>query len=383
MTGAGCLPEILARAEARRGALTEAELAFLLRLERENEIGMLCDAAYRVKLREVGKTVHLRGLIELGNRCVKNCLYCGIRRDNTRENRFTLTMDEVLAGAEQILAFGYGSLVLQAGERTDVRWTDFITEAVRKIRELDHGALGITLSLGEQSEEIYRQWFEAGAHRYLLRIESSSPELYATLHPADVLHRFAPRLEALRALRRIGYQVGTGVMSGLPGQTAEDLARDLIFFRDLDIDMIGMGPYLPHHATPLGQKVLAEGSFDPARQLSIGLKMIAAARLLLHDVNIASTTALQALAPDGRERGLLAGANVMMPNVTAAGYRANYQLYDNKPGCDENAEESRAALERSVAAIGETVEYGAWGDSPHFRHRHDAKSVTTQSQEVR
>ena len=370
MTGTERLREILARAEARRGVLSEAELAFLLRLETPEELRMLFDAAYRVKLREVGNKVHLRGLIELGNRCVKNCLYCGIRRDNTRENRFTLTMDEVLAGAEQILAFGYGSLVLQAGERTDAGWVDFITEAVTKIKALGHGALGITLSLGEQTEEVYRCWFEAGAHRYLLRIESSSPELYAKLHPADALHAFAPRLEALHALRRAGYQVGTGVMSGLPGQTAEELARDLLFFRDLDIDMIGMGPYLPHHATPLGKMVLAEGSYDPARQLAIGLKMIAAARLLLHDVNIASTTALQALAPDGRERGLLAGANVMMPNVTATAYRSDYQLYDNKPGCDENAEASRAALERSVAAVGETVEYGTWGDSPHFRNRH-------------
>lgn len=370
MTDTGRLREILAKGEACRGALTEAELAFLLRLDAPEALRMLFDAAYRVKLREVGKTVHLRGLIELGNRCVKNCLYCGIRRDNTRENRFTLTMDEVLAGAEKILAFGYGSLVLQAGERTDAAWADFITEAVTKIKALDHGALGITLSLGEQTEAVYRRWFEAGAHRYLLRIESSTPELYARLHPDDGLHRFAPRLEALHALRRAGYQVGTGVMSGLPGQTAEDLARDLLFFRDLDIDMIGMGPYLPHHATPLGKMVLEEGSYDPVRQLAIGLKMIAAARLLLHDVNIASTTALQALAPDGRERGLLAGANVMMPNVTATDYRSDYQLYDNKPGCDENAEESRAALERSVAAVGESVEYGAWGDSPHFRNRH-------------
>lgn len=369
MTDTGRLHEILTKAEIERGILTAEELAFLLRLDREEDMAALFEAACRVKVREVGDAVRLRGLIELGNRCVKNCFYCGIRRDNTRENRFTLTMDEVLAGAAKILDFGYGSLVLQAGERTDGAWTDFITEAVREIKKLGSGALGITLSLGEQSEAVYRRWFEAGAHRYLLRIESSSPELYAELHPDDGLHRFAPRLEALHALRRAGYQVGTGVMSGLPGQTAEDLARDLLFFRDFDIDMIGMGPYLPHHATPLGQKVLAAGGYDPARQLAVGLKMIAAARLLLHDVNIASTTALQALAPDGRERGLLAGANVVMPNVTATVYRSNYQLYDNKPGCDENAEESRAALERSVAAIGGRVEYGDWGDSPHFAKR--------------
>ena len=364
------LREILERAAEDRAKLAWDDMRFLLELHDPEDLAQLYDAAYAVKLRYVGKTVWLRGLVEIGNICAKNCCYCGIRRDNTAECRFSLSKEEILEGARKCLAFGYGSMVLQAGERADASWIDFIADAVAAIKTLDHGSLGITLSLGEQSEATYRRWFDAGAHRYLLRIEASNPALYARLHPADGHHEFAARKAALDALRRVGYQVGTGVMSGLPGQTAADLAGDIEFFRSLDVDMIGMGPYLPHHATPLGREVLARpGWFVPERQLEIGLKMIAVTRLALRNVNIASTTALQALAPDGRERGLLAGANVVMPNVTATAYRPNYQLYDGKPGCDENAETSRAALERAVAAIGETIGYRGWGDSPHARER--------------
>ena len=308
--------EILDKALAERDRLTPEEVEYLLELHAPEALEALFAAAYAMKIRHVGKIVRLRGLIEIGNICTKNCFYCGIRRDNTAECRFVLTRDEILEAARKILDFGYGSVVLQAGERNDRPWVDFITEVVAAIKALDGGALGITLSLGEQEEAVYRRWFEAGAHRYLLRIESSNPALYARFHPADGKHEFASRLEALEALRRVGYQLGTGVMSGLPGQSAADLAGDIEFFRQIDADMIGMGPYLPHHATPLGQTVLEAGGCDPARQLEIGLKMIAVTRLALRDVNIASTTALQALAPDGRERGLLAGANVVMPNVT-------------------------------------------------------------------
>lgn len=361
--------EILDKALAERDRLAPEEMEFLLELHTPEALEALFAAAYAMKIRHVGKIVRLRGLIEIGNICAKNCFYCGIRRDNTAECRFVLTRDEILEAARKILDFGYGSVVLQAGERNDRPWVDFITEVVAAIKALGDGALGITLSLGEQEAAVYRRWFEAGAHRYLLRIESSSPVLYARLHPADGKHEFESRLNALESLRRVGYQLGTGVMSGLPGQSAADLAGDIEFFRQIDADMIGMGPYLPHHATPLGRAVLETGGIDPARQLEIGLKMIAVTRLALRDVNIASTTALQALAPDGRERGLLAGANVVMPNVTATAYRANYQLYDGKPGCDENAETSRLALERAVAAIGETVGIREWGDSPHARQR--------------
>jgi biotin synthase len=212
------------------------------------------------------------------------------------------------------------------------------------------GELGITLSLGEQTEDVYRAWFDAGAHRYLLRVETTNRELYRALHP--VTHDFDARIECLQRLRRVGYQVGTGVMIGLPGQTTEDLANDIAFFRDHDIDMIGMGPYVLHSDTPLADVL---DSIDPETQLELGLKMIAVTRLVLRDVNIAATTALQALNPVGREMGLQAGANIIMPNLTDTQYRESYQLYEGKPCMDEDSSMCRGCLQRRVAGIGETI----------------------------
>jgi len=357
--------EILARAVAGE-ELGPGDLAFLLSLEAPADLEALYRAAYQVKLKYIDNKVRLRGLIEISNICRKNCLYCGIRCGNRKVERFEMSMPEIMDAARHAAEFRYGSVVLQAGERTDPRWIDFVEEAVRGIKSIDGGRLGITLSLGEQSAETYRRWFAAGAHRYLLRIESSDSGLYAKLHPAD--HRYDERVEALRLLRETGYQVGTGVMIGLPGQTVENLVHDLEFFKRLDVDMIGMGPYLVHHDTPLGQQFPECGS-DTARQLERGLAMIAVTRLYLRNVNIASTTALQALAPDGRELGLLAGANVIMPNIGDLAYRKGYLLYDNKPGTDENAETARGKLERAIASIGEEIAYDEWGDSLHFAAR--------------
>ena len=353
------LREVVAGARPDRAGLRR-----MLELEKPAELAELYRAAYQVKLAEVGNQVRLRGLIEISNYCTKNCYYCGIRRDNRAVHRFALTLPEIRAAATHAWEFGYGSVVLQSGERSDPEFVDYIEQAVRELKELSRGELGITLSCGEQSAATYRRWFAAGAHRYLLRIESSTLELYRALHPAD--HDYAERRACLGRLREAGFQVGTGVMIGLPGQTVDHLVNDLEFFRELDIDMIGMGPYLPHSETPLGRAV---HDFDPERQLTLGLKMIAAARLSLRDVNIAATTALQTLAPDGRERGLLAGANVIMPNVGEVEHRPDYLLYDHKPGLDENAAESRERLEQSLLAIGEQLAPGEWGDSPHFARR--------------
>ena len=224
----------------------------------------------------------------------------------------------------------------------------------------------MTLSLGEQTEEVFRRWREAGAHRYLLRIEESNPRLYAQLHPAG--HDFARRSACLDLLRKLDYQVGSGVMIGLPGQTAEDLANDILFFAEKDLDMIGMGPWLPHPETPMGKDFADTPEFRK-KQLDLGLRMIAVTRLYLHNVNIAATTALQTLAPDGRERGLLAGANVIMPNVTDTQYRANYQLYTGKPSLDENSDETRQKLQDSIRAIGEEIIWDQRGDSPRYFQR--------------
>ena len=190
------------------------------------------------------------------------------------------------------------------------------------------------------------------------------PELYARLHPAD--HSFERRAECLRVLKRLGYQTGSGVMIGLPGQTLDDLAHDVEFYHAFDLDMIGMGPYLPHADTPMGRGIKLTDAYAAA-QLKLGLKMIAVTRLYLHDVNIAATTALQALDDRGREQGILAGANVLMPNVTDTEYRRSYQLYENKPCLDENSAKCRNCLNWRVLAIGETVGWGHRGDPPHYK----------------
>ena len=278
-------------------------------------------------------------------------------------------VEEIVESAVWAYRAAYGSLVLQSGERTGAAFVSFVEDVLQEIGRRTGGELGITLSLGEQPESVYRRWFEAGAHRYLLRIETTRPELYRQLHPAD--HRFEERLDCLRRLRRTGYQVGTGVMIGLPGQAVTDLADDVLFFRERDIDMIGMGPYIPHADTPLSGE---RERFRADRQFLLGLKMIAVTRLVLRDVNIAATTALQALHPEGREQGLLAGANIVMPNVTATKYRDGYRLYDDKPCLDENSSMCKACLRGRIEAIGERIGFGLRGDSPHFFRRQARRS---------
>jgi len=313
-------------------------------------------------VRFVGPKVYFRGIIEFSNRCVKDCYYCGIRKSNQNLHRFEMGEAEILECAMAAQAMDYGSIVLQSGERQDEPYIRFIEEILHKIKAATAGKLGITLSLGEQTAETYERWFKAGAHRYLLRIETSDPELYKRLHPAD--HLFEVRRECLRTLRKTGYQVGTGVMIGFPFQTHEDLINDILFFKQEDIDMIGMGPYVPHKDTPL-----VSPNHDPSENFRLGLVMIALTRLVLKDVNIAAATALQTLDPSGREKGVQAGANIIMPNITPTDYRKYYQLYDNKPCLDENARQCKSCLEHRIRAAGAEVGYGEWGDSRHFGER--------------
>ena len=354
---------LLEKAKSSPRALDREELTSLL-LHAEPEA--LFRAAYEVKLRTIGKRVSLRGLIEMGNLCSKDCLYCGIRKSNRNTARFQLDEDSVVRMAEWAYNARYGSIAIQSGEIESEAHTALIERILLRIRDLSGGKLGVTLSLGEQTEEVFRRWREAGAHRYLLRIEESNPRLYAQLHPAG--HDFTRRSGCLDLLRKLDYQVGSGVMIGLPGQTEEDLANDILFFAEKDLDMIGMGPWLPHPETPMGKDFADTPEFRK-KQLDLGLQMIAVTRLYLHNVNIAATTALQTLAPDGRERGLLAGANVIMPNVTDTQYRANYQLYTGKPSLDENSDETRQKLQASIRAIGEEIIWDQWGDSPRYFQR--------------
>ena len=363
MSDVEVIGDLLARAAERPRALARPELAALLSVEDEAGIQSLFDAAYALKVKCCGKRVAMRGIVEAGNVCAKDCYYCGIRRSNGNLRRYQLSADDIVRLAELDAKQDYASLVIQSGEIESEAHTRFIEDVLLRIAPLD---LGVTLSLGEQTEETYRRWREAGAARYLLRIETSNPELYATLHPAG--HSWERRVECLRALRRCGYQVGTGVMCGLPGQTYDDLARDIEFFAEMDVDMIGMGPYIPHADTPLGKDAPWTPELRKER-LELGLRMIAATRLHLHDVNIAAATALQALAPDGRERGIRAGANVIMPNITDTKYRRSYQLYAGKPCLNEDSTLCRGCLERRIAAIGETILWNRRGDSPHWGRR--------------
>lgn len=345
--------------------LSRDEIAQLLAVKDDSEFRELMERAYEVKLKYVGNKVFFRGIIELSNICRKDCFYCGLRKSSHSQKRYMMPREEIVESALWAYENRYGSIVLQSGERNDAEFISFIEETLREIKEKTDGKLGITISLGEQSEDTYRRWFDAGAHRYLLRIEESNRELYKTIHPDDPLHDYDARLNCIRTLQKVGFQTGTGVMIGLPGQTLLDLADDILFFKSLDVDMIGMGPYIVCDGTPLASKI---PDFEAIKneQFLLGLKMIAVTRIVLKDVNIASTTALQALQDDGRELGLKAGGNVIMPNITPLKYRHDYQLYEDKPCLDENAEISRDNLERRIRSIGEEIAYGEWGDPHHF-----------------
>ena len=321
----------------------------------------LREEAYRVKVDTIGPEVYLRGLIEISNICVKDCLYCGIRRDISCP-RYELSEEEVLSAARTAAGRRFGSVVIQGGERTDAAFIRKITRLLKAIKEIETGddpPLGITLSLGEQSREVYEEWFDAGAHRYLLRIEASNPDLYRKIHPED--HSYDRRLQALYDLKEIGYQAGTGAMIGMPFQTAEDLADDLLFYRQFDAPMVGMGPYNPHPQTPL--TLLGAPYPSAERRFALGLKMIALLRLLMPDINIAAATALEVLDPRGREKGLLSGANVFMPNVTPQEQLVKYNLYDRKTSLPDGP----AALEHGLSDSRIVIGYGRWGDSKHFR----------------
>ena len=349
-----------------RGGYGREELIRLLGARNPGEVEAIRRAARGALRRDIGDAVSFRGLVEFSNRCACDCSYCGIRAGNAELPRYAMTKDEILAAARLCVEAGYGSIVLQSGERRDAAFVDFVEDTVREIKRTTRtpslpAGLGITLSVGEQTAETYRRFRDAGAHRYLLRIETSHRELFARLHPAG--QSFDARLACLRQLRALGYQVGTGVMIGLPGQTVAMLADDVAFFREMDVDMIGMGPYLVHEHTPLA------GGWEPLAAFDQALLMIAVCRLVLRGANIAAATALQAVKPEGRERGLEFGANVVMPNLTPRDYRGRYRLYAGKPCVDERPEACRACLAGRVRRLGRSVVTDAWGDAPRAAAR--------------
>lgn len=315
----------------------------------------------------IGNKVYFRGLIEFSNNCAKDCLYCGIRKSNQNVVRYDVSDSEILDACRFAWENRFGSVVLQSGEISSPAFVKRVEHLLKEIKKLSNNELGITLSCGEQSRDTYLRWFESGAHRFLLRIEATNRDLYRKIHPNNDFHSFDRRIEALYLLRETGYQVGTGVMIGLPYQTYEDLAGDLLFFKQLDIDMCGMGPYIEHEDTPLYEYrhilMPREERFD------LALRMIAVLRLLMPDINIAAATALQAIDPAGREKAIAIGANIIMPNLTPTAYRKEYQLYEDKPCLDEDAELCRNCLEARIHLAGSEIGYNQWGDSKHFSNR--------------
>lgn len=344
--------------------LEKQDLITMLNAEGVDKV-LLFKKSREITNNTIGNKVHLRGLIEYSNVCIKDCLYCGIRKSNKKQDRYTILDKEVLECAIYALEHKYASIVIQAGERTDNAFTSKITSLLKEIDKISKGKLGITLSLGEQSIDTYKAWFDAGAHRYLLRIESSTKQLYNAIHPNNELHNFENRMASLHNIRKAGFQLGTGVMIGLPQQSIENLADDLLFLQALDVDMVGMGPYIEHSETPLfeARNLLR----TKQARLDLAFKMIATLRILMKDINIAAATALQAIDSLGREKAIKYGANILMPNITPGNFRNNYKLYEDKPCTDESYADCNTCIDVRLNMIGSSVGYNEWGDSKHFK----------------
>jgi len=335
---------------SKEESLNKGDLVTLLALNNEEEVEILYKKADIVRQRYVGDEVHLRGLIEFSNICRKNCCYCGIRSANSEIKRYRMPIDEIIQTAKLAEGFGYRTVVLQSGE--DPFYTlNILVDLIRKIKQETN--MAVTLSIGERSKEEYQQMYEAGADRFLLRFETSNPTLYHSLHPDS---DFEQRMKILVWLKDIGYQVGSGIMIGLPGQTLEDLAMDILKFKELDLDMIGVGPYISHPDTPLAGSV--NGTAD------MTLKMIALTRIVTRNTHIPATTALATLRPeDGREKALQSGANVVMPNVTPLKYRELYELYPAKICIHEAAEQCHSCIRQRISKVGRSISTD-YGHSP-------------------
>lgn len=288
----------------------------------------------------VGDEVHLRGLIEFSNICKRQCKYCGLRCEDKFIDRYRISKENIISYAEHAVNMGYKTIVLQSGE-DEYYNTDLMCEIIEGIKKL---GVALTLSIGEKTYEEYKAFKEAGADRYLIRIETTDKTLYNQMHPNM---DFDNRVRCLEDLGRLGYEVGTGCLVGLPNQTIESLADDILFFKEINADMVGIGPFIPHPHTPL--KDSATGSF------TLALKVMALTRILLKDINIPATTAMETLNPNGRIIALQSGANVVMPNVTTTEYRAKYEIYPNKICINENPDKCKGCISAKIQSIGRTV----------------------------
>lgn len=311
---------------------------------RTPELGdYLFEKARRIREKHYGNDVYLRGLIEFTNYCKNDCLYCGIRRSNRNASRYRLTKEEILSCCEEGYGLGFRTFVLQGGE--DGYYSDgMLTDIIREIKAL-YPDCALTLSIGERSRESYRTFFDAGADRYLLRHETADPAHYGRLHPPSL--SLETRKRCLADLKEIGYQVGSGFMVGSPGQTPAELAEDLLYLYELQPHMVGIGPFIPHHDTPF--------SSEPGGTAELTLFLIGLIRLMLPAALIPATTALGTIDPMGREKGILAGANVVMPNLSPRAVRKKYMLYDNKICTGDEAAECRRCMDGRISRIGYQV----------------------------
>ena len=336
------MKELIERLERERD-LTNAEFAVLLDQSSGADRDFLFERARAVRDAHYGRKVYIRGLIELTNYCKNDCLYCGIRKSNASCERYRLTKEQILSCCESGYALGFRTFVLQGGEDgwyTDERMTDI----VRAMRQA-YPDCAITLSLGERGRESFKRLYDAGANRYLLRHETADEAHYARLHPVSMT--LTQRLQCLRDLKEIGFQTGAGFMVGSPYQTTECIVRDFRFLQELKPQMVGLGPFIPHHATPLKD--------FPAGSTERTLLCLSIVRLLLPNVLLPATTALATIDGDGRIKGMNAGCNVVMPNLSPLEDRRKYLLYDNKATSGEEAAESLRALREHLAAAGYEV----------------------------
>ncbi len=332
-----------------------------LRETEEKRLDELWTLADETRKSNVGDEVHLRGLIEISNHCCRKCGYCGLRSENRGIERYRMSKEEITDCAKLAVKYGYGTVVMQAGEDYGIK-TEWLADIVRWIKQ--ETPLAVTLSLGERPDEDLVAWREAGANRYLLRFETSDPELYALIHPSHA-GRLSDRMAMLKRLKELGYEAGSGVMAGIPGQTYESLACDIDTFRNLDLDMIGIGPYISHPSTPLGtgdwtRKIPQEEQVPNTELMTY--KAVALTRIVCPQANIPSTTALATINKGmGRELGLMRGANVVMPNLTPVKYRRLYEIYPAKACIDETSDDCRACLHGRIKRIGRTVGAGQGG----------------------
>ena len=308
------------------------------------------DELYRraddVRREAVGDDVHLRGLIEFSNICRNDCLYCGIRRGNRQVQRYRMTDDELVETAKRAVALGFQTIVLQSGE--DMHFDQArMCRIIEQIKRMD---VALTLSVGERDYEDFKAFRDAGADRYLMRIETTDRDLYHRLNPGMSWER---RHECLLMIRELGYELGSGIMVGLPGQTVESIADDLLYLKDIGIDMAGIGPFIPHPETPLAGE--AGGTLEQA------LRTMAIMRILMPDINIPATTAMESLHPQGRIMALQAGANVVMPNVTEGEYRRLYELYPGKICVNDTPAHCRSCIGLKIKSIGRTIGQGRGG----------------------